>query len=138
MEEIASDLQKTTSDFALGMHTRTLTKELLQNGFLLNDKLESIQPALDLMIDTLCALETDIARNFKVISSKFAQTEQASAKQNTNLESITDIMNSCDAKLESLESRVSCLSDREDEVWRSLETLKRKVQLLSKIHGCLI
>ena len=55
------------------MHTRTLTKELLQNGFLLNDKLESIQPALDLMIDTLCALETDIARNFKVISSKFAQ-----------------------------------------------------------------
>lgn len=54
----------------------------------------NVQSAFDLLIETLSALEADIARNFKVISTKFSSFNQDMNKMKFDLETCNDNMNS--------------------------------------------
>lgn len=85
-----------------------------------------------MLIETLSALETDIAKNFKLISSKFSGFSQDVSKIKFDMESINDCMNSYEKKVESLETRLSYFSDRDDDILKMTESLSHKIQLQTK------
>ena len=93
----------------------------------------NVQSAFDLLIETLSALETDIAKNFKLIASKFLNIIQEMSKVKFDMESFNDYMSSVEKKQESLETRLSYFSDRDDDILKMTESLSHKIQLQTKI-----
>lgn len=95
-------------------------------------EISNFPPALELLIEKLSALEADIARNFKVISSKFTSFNNENNKMKFELESNADYMNSFESKLESFERRMNCFSERDDKIFKMSENLTQKLHKHSK------
>ena len=86
-------------------------------------------PAFDILIETLSALESDIARNFKIVSDKFIDVNKAFNNLKFDFDSSSDFIVSFEKKIESLETRLTYFSDRDDDIWKMTEGLSKKIQL---------
>lgn len=95
----------------------------------LNNDSTHFWPAFDILIETLSALESDIARNFKIVSDKFIDVNKAFNNLKFDFDSSSDFIVSFEKKIESLETRLTYFSDRDDDIWKMAEGLSKKIQL---------
>jgi chromosome segregation ATPase len=82
----------------------------------------------EILIETLSALEADIARNFNVISTKFSAFHNEYNKLKFEVETMNSYKSSNEKKFESIENRLTYCSERDDDIWKTVENLSSKVQ----------
>jgi chromosome segregation ATPase len=88
-----------------------------------------------LLVETLSSLETDVAKNFSVISHKFNSISIHESNAKFELEANADQMESFDKKLSSLERRIKLVSARDDEIWKQIGSINENIQGFYKHIG---
>ena len=88
----------------------------------------NFQTLFEILIETLSALEADIARNFNVISTKFSTFHNEYNKLRFEVETMNGYKSSNEKKFESIENRLTYCSERDDDIWKMVENLSSKVQ----------
>lgn len=94
-----------------------------------NKEASIIQPAFDILVVTLSALEADIARNFKLVSDKLNLITKAYNNLKFDFDTNSDFITTFDKKIDSLETRLTYFSDRDDDIWKMAESLSAKIQI---------
>jgi len=91
------------------------------------------QPAFECIFEKWLALEGDIARNLKVISNKFSEISSTLNQLKYDNECINHSNSMVEKKIDSLETRLTYFSERDEEILQMSKNLSIKIKDQNKV-----
>ena len=99
--------------------------------------ISNFQTAFEILIENLSALETDIARNFKVVDNKFALFQRTHETLEFDAEGFRGQLESYGKRIDSIENCISLSSERKDKIMKMCDKLSQQLTESDKEKGSL-